>query len=424
MSWFSDLTSKAEAMLVRLDQDAAQALQNPETVLKGTKLLNKVISVLDPGMQEKEPMLDSQDEDIDSHNQQMDQLRSELMETNVAPVIGPIRSQAPIQTEPADTLIQPLASTSSSSTPIPTPDDSQLNVVQLIQATPDQDHNFNMVREQENVSHATPIEPSRQTKKFKLQTSKLRQPLLGQRASVRNASTSSLSNGRGNEVTLNETSLPSPGVDDIRASINRSLQEYSSSGAESQVIQDERTRFTSHFDDQPNLVLSMSSDHPHNSRLDDRVHSSPSFSIDFPDTRHDDGSGTDIADQILLQSALKKKSAFNLHKVINKLAGNRGQSQALISDKTKIKLRRAQIRAVSQLRRLNYYFRAYPTMKYWMLGYLLVLQLLVVYVLFFYQSTGSASDLASQVKKQQEGLSESLQSNSEKVFPANENVHV
>lgn len=414
MSWFSELTSKAEAMLVKLDQDAAQALQNPDNILQRSKLHDKTVSVLnkiglddqyapEPSSRPEERNQES-DQQANYPEQDLTGVEADRSDKLAINFVGDQSSSNERLALPEETSQSTTVGSGSSNYQ---PEYGRVNRDEETQSS----HKDPLVQDTSH-SHSTSESPSA-IRKFKLQTSTLRQPLLDKQKTSRNAR-STRANGHAKTIK-NEISL---GADDIRASINRSLQEYSASvNTNSRNYANNQTTYTSHFDDQPNLIQSHhSSFDDDNNRLNDRLlSSSPSFSINLPDTV---GSSTDIADQIMRQSALKKKSTFNLHKVINKLAGNKAQSQAIFSDKTKIRLRRAQLRAASYLRRLNYYFRAYPTMKYWMLGYIVILQLLVVYVLFFYQSSGSSSYLASQVKQQQAELVESLQSNSEKINPS------
>jgi hypothetical protein len=393
MSWFSELTSKAEAMLVKLDQNTAQALQNPPQILTRAMVTdpnrNETGQSQTQGHQIKHDLAKDTDNLIDDAD---DEIHNELVnETNIFQSNNGIAGHKHLVNgeDPVHDVIH----------------QDMRNFEDLREKKLEQD----LTGEQSsNVAGLKTDSPS-QTRKFKLQTSKLRPTLHNEETR-----TSSTHVNGYNRTSKRDTPLISLGADDIRASINKSLQEYSQSSSRDRLREEqlEQTIYSSHFDSQPNLIS-------HSASIDDnrssRIHTSPSFSINVPD---DCDQPTNITNEILRQSALKKKSPFNLHKVINKLASQRGHSQSLLGDKTKIRLRRIQMRAASYLRRMNYYFQAYPTMKYWMIGYLVILQILVVYVLFFYQSSSSTSYLINQVKQQQRELAEPLQhSNSEKLHP-------
>ena len=426
MSWFSELTSKAEAMLVKLDKGTAEVLQNPDNILKGTKLLDSTLGALHSTLQDNQAA-------SGSHRQEEIQTRlldnvDHLMPAGLSDH-GEIDSSRENDTSPAQ-IIE--GSTHTVGAVLATSQDILLDITtngQLGHAI----ENYRSEQEIEShdslstqVNHnlngfngrsSSPItsfpETPPQIKKFKLQTSKLRQTSLGSQMATNGPRSSTRANGHSKTRKDQGAEMASLGADDIRASINKSLREYSLSTPaynRPQANADQQTTYTSHFDNQPNLIQSPESNTNYD-RLSGRLQSSPSFSISFDENS---SPSTDIAEQILRQSAMKK-SAFNIHKVINKLAGNRSRTHTIIGDTTKIRLRRAQMRAASYLRRLNYYFIAYPTMKYWMIGYLVALQLLVIYVLFFYQSSGPSNYLTSQVKRQRQDLVEPLQSNSEKI---------
>jgi hypothetical protein len=385
MSWFSELTSKAEAMLVKLDQETAQALQNQQILSRSTK---SDVNRNDVGHQLEDTQSNSTNED---HVSEKDKLIA--------------RADAEVQDETisADGDFDNNNGIANSGL---TPDNDQAPSLDHSAETSDfaskQDTSNGQISEFMVAATHSP----NTSRKFKLKTSKLRANIHNGGAGV----TSTLKNNYSRQ-SKSDSPLVSLGADDIRASINKSLQEYSQSFSRDQ---EEQTTYSSHYDNQPNLISHSTADH---NGQNGRLHPSPSFTINVPDDYNDQS--TNITSQILSQSALKKKSPFNLHRVINKLANQRGQPQlSLFGDKTKIRLRRAQMRAASYLRRMNYYFQAYPTMKYWMIGYLVVLQILVVYVLFFYQSSGSSSYLINQVNQQQQEMSNSLHHlNSERIHP-------
>lgn len=394
MSWFTELASKAEAMLVKLDQDTAQALQ-----------------VNGPQNSTRDIAPDDKTKDINgSAYQKLDQTsQGPLLDSeSTADLEKPGTSHengGPTDSDAATGGTQESQGISHHSSAIDGGLIQELNNREKMDLENVMGNKRGQDVENGHVSNAISHvnDSPYQSRKFRLQTSKLN-PTFNNRESK----ASSLANAHSSSSKRNIPVI-SLGADDIRASINKSLQEYSQLSSHTRLIDDrpEQTSYSSHFDDQPNLI----SHSPRNEDQSGRLHSSPSFSIDVPDDQT-----TDITSQILKQSALYKKSSFNLHKVINRLASHRGHSHSLLGDKTKIRLRRAQMRAASYLRRMNYYFQAYPAMKYWMIGYLVILQILVVYVLFFYQSSGSSNYLTSQVK-QQELAELSQHSNSEKILP-------
>lgn len=419
MSWFSELTSKAEAMLVKLDQNTAQALQNPDQILASTKLLSN----LTQNASDDEQRNEEQSETFQNGRRSKQRtIEDDMLPTTAA-------------TDDA-TSEELLAFTSFNNQEEPAPNQQAYPGLKPL-AIEEQHHNeqggnrqhitivtdnvqtFNSNEQQtkQPVAPSSPQTYNQQTRKFKLQTSTLRRSLYGEQGS------SGRANGHNHKTSSRRNpNLIELGADDIRASINRSLLEYSSQSATKSALmmQDEPpTTYSSHFDSRPNLISSSPplplDDFNQLNAAIDRLHSSGSFSINVPD---DGDHHTNVASQILTQSAPQRKSVFNLHKVIDNLANHKGQSQPLIGEKTKLRLRRAQMRAASYFRRLNYYFRAYPTMKYWMIGYLVMLQILVIYVLFFYQSSSSSSYL-TQIKHQQEELQSASmqQSNSEKTHP-------
>lgn len=403
MSWFSQisqLTSKAEALLVKLDQNAAEALHNPEELLRGTKLLDQVISInniqhnnSDMYREDTEPEPDKSDRAFEQTIEQ-----TTYNDTNIV-------------TAPQVTLYQTDLKLDDE-TVTPSCDIYSENVVQTIATDNDEpsNHSANNVESTQSLIPTT----SRQPRKFTIQTSRTtsRTFMAEKRPNKKDiAREINHTSANGANVKVIDRSLTNLGADDIRASINQSLQEYAVQSTSSFAINNlsnsalGQTTYTSHFDSQPILAQG---------NLIDSDLTSPSFSIDVPDEKFSIETSADnsIASQLLKQSVFKKKSTFYLHKVINRLASTGGQANAIIGDETRIKFRRAQLRAASYARRLNYYFRAYPMTKYVILIYVVSVQLLIIYVLFFYQSSSSSTDLSSQINKQQQELRR-LQPNSD-----------
>lgn len=413
MSWFSQISSKAEALLVKLDQDAAEALQNSEGLLRGTKLLDQVISIsetrsddkpiitteeVQPEIDERIPKSASYIEN-DPDNITPNIINDQILDDTISSSTN-LQRQSRATTPQSDTYPEDTAQTTEPDTT--NPKSNQISDV--------------------SVSTSPTSRPSR---KFTIQTSRTtsRSIITEKRSSKRGLTKEDVGmKANGTSLKKLDASLINLGADDIRASINQSLQDYavqstpySTARTFSPSVIQNQTAYTSHFDSQPNLVHSNSNKaNGDNDLSSSRLHSSPSFSIEVPEERvfPDTSDDNNIASHLLKQSVLKKQSTFYLHKVINRLANTGGKANTLIGDETRIKFRRAQLRATSYLRRLNYYFRAYPLMKYVMLIYLVIIQLLIVYVLFFYQSSSSPTDLSSQINKQQEELGR-LQSNSD-----------
>lgn len=359
MSWFSEITSKAEAMLVKLDQDAAQALQNPDNLLRGNKIIEKTIDTINPN-------------------------RSRTLQEAVVqeePLIGDIRNE-PLQEERIATSqdvgeIEPIRE-------ISLEDNSEQNKI---------DFKLNDILEKTMIQDDT-IESNNRA----------------------NKNTHIRANGVANSKTKRQqTPVTKPAADDIRASIKRSLEEYNLLSQPSN-NNNHQTPYSSHFDSQPLLATTSSQSQADNNHYHPNDHylkansltTSSSFSIDFPDDRLDGrspASRNNMASRYFKQTALKRRSSFSLQSVISRLARQTGNSNLrMIGNQMRLGLARTQRTMGSYARQLNYYFRAYPRMKYVALVYMVLLQLLVVYVLLFYQSNNPTGDLSKQVKQQQEDL--------------------
>lgn len=432
MSWFSEITSKAEAMLVKLDQNAAVALQNHEKILRGSKILDQALGSISNVETASDPISsvasftrqDDREELYASVTVQNETIPDNSLNNNSN---NDINTESDINSDQSRQLdhdrvhnyLEPSSSQSFTS------DHTDfLSGLQNSDNDNRQDYgsNINTLQNPHDSSHLFEQSSALTSKKFTIQTSKSRaRNFTPEKRADRRGNLSFSQSDRTNGIHSSELksslSPTSPGADDIRASINRSLQEYTlktpqkilrnelSSNANSGQIS-----HSSHFDNQPNLVQHTPLPYPDqdDDPKSNRVSSSPSLSIEVPDERSNISSlRNDIASRLLHQSALKKKSTFYLHKVINRLTYPSSQQNAIISDQMKIRFRRAQMRAVSYGRRLNYYFRTYPNLKYVVLIYLVLLQILVLYVLIFYQSNSSSSDLSTQIKQQQQEMVES-----------------
>ena len=405
-------------MLVKLDQNTAQALQNRDSLLRGTNILDTIAPRGGIGQDQQIRQQQEPQDEVSDQSPYEDKFDDNIETITVTSV----------NASDNNNYLEPLVTTTDSPSSIISYQSSS-NLIPLASSNHNQLYESNAQvsgdirqeaattsfdRNSRNSLERAPsaTEAARQARKFKLHTSRLKHPAVD-RASHRSA-TSDSKNFRLDKTSENrhrsiESPLKSPEADDIRASINRSLQEYSQLSHNKSTALDyrsdnddshhyrrhHRTIYTSHFDDEPNLIhhSPLLDNNYNNDVANGRLHSSPSFSIDVPESNlrgHDDNdSSSNFAHQLLKQSALRKKST--LHLVINRLANQGGQPYAIIGERTKLRLRRAQMRAASYVRRMNYYFRAYPAMKYYALAYIVIMQILVVYVLFFYQSSGGSS---------------------------------
>lgn len=433
MSWFSELTSKAEAMLVKLDKDAAQALQNPDGLLGGTKILDQTFDRVEDYQdaetvyttstaarigEEERSKLEDEKHMVNKVGFTIPDTLNESTEASLSICQNENMVSNPSLLQPSQLSPESNQVVSSSHQTI-----GEDTINTTLSDNSDQGSLNNLL----NSSAGTDLVNS---SKFRIHTGRTSSRLFStnQSSSKRNkkvksqyshhaADSNEYQNGK-----QEQQQVDSPAADDIRASINQSLKEYtlqshppSSVLNKSNTSATHQTSYTSHFDNEPNLTHSTlleSSYSQNDSSIPNRLHSSPSFSIEVPDSKlYERGRSNvneDIAAMLMKQSAMKKKSTFYLHKVINRLASPNDQANELFGDQMRIKLRRAQLRATSYARRLNYYFRTYPQMKYIVIGYLFLMQLLVIYVLFFYQSSSSSSnDLSSQIKHQQQEMLDS-----------------
>jgi len=407
MSWFSELTSKAEAMLVKLDQDAAEALQKPENLLKRAKLLDSAFKSIntyrsDPPGNDYAPTKSEENNRSDFGELSLDRQcdGSNQIETCAQSIAlldagydNGSGSSHNIQPEPG--FLQQISEDTLKTQDTCVRDD---NVIQELTNT--------------TISAELPRQATTSSR-FTMQTSgeRLRHFRSNRPISKRNV-TRNLDQTKYNEfegAARFDSFINSARVDDIRASINQSLQEYTYQSYSMHARSDSRASTPachSHFDNQPNLVRNpalVSSSYDNNLVGQEQP---SSFSIDLPGDRFDNEQSSNIAARLLQQSASKRKSVLYLHRVINRLASHAGPSNTILGEQFKIKFRRAQLRAASYARRVNYLFRTYPTMRYLMLTYLVLMQILVVYVLFFYQSSSSSNDLSFQIRQQQQELNE------------------
>lgn len=414
MSWFTELTSKAEAMLVKLDNDAAQALQKDRLLNGVQNAFSGLQSSLDIGSGEEE-----EDNSFTSISQRPSSVViGERPEDNSVQKNGDRAIHQDIMNEvprEANNLF------SEKHSQVVDPNEYLHSDVQRIQSTSNgsSDHvtTASIMNRNTNDSNSSHVK-----RKFALQSSgRERDRLLSPKPPNFGLTKSEIVKKTSDNRPTRKRDYVEDRLDasDIRASINQSLQEYASQAL--QQVQGPTTSLAhdrdhvpdesiSYYDDQPNLAnqshLYSPDETPNSSR---NLSTSNSFNIDFPDdARYGSQSASEDASiKVLRHKDLRKKSTFHLHTVINRLANSDGTAGPILSDEMKIKLRRAQLRAASYARRLNYYFRTHPMMKYVIVACLILMQLLVVYVLFFYQSNSSMSDFASQVKQQESTIHKS-----------------
>lgn len=406
MSWFKELTNKAEAILVKLDQDAAQALQK-DGLLEGVQSALNNLQRSDSSDMDCDKLLEN-DEDrstnqpssvVITDNQSCnDKIPDKVNNHTNAPdtgIVNPVDGSGNVESNSRqyqdliedrihdrvdDVSIAPvIASQDSDQKPIPSSD-------------------MDISRNDLSANYSP--------RKFAIQTSRRDRDRLINSTTQKYKQQDSSNGSKSKNIYDYKID-----ASDIRASINQSLREYADQALQHVTWDNtnDHQPSTSHYDDQPIIVTNASS-HSNRSSQDggyisnQTIHSASSFNIDFPDeTTHDvrSSNSSDIAVRLLKHGGFKRKSTFYLHKVINRLASPNSASESLMTDQMKIKLRRAKLRAASYARRLNYYFKTYPMMKYVMLAYLVFIQIIIVYVLFFYQSNSSSSDLSSQVRQQQ-----------------------
>lgn len=405
-SWFSELTSKAEAMLIKLDQDAAQALQRQDKLQAGTQQPDddgndasssnltgvKVDTGLLVGEGNVEHCQDQEHITAKDVGEQYE-LKPQLYESSFVSSSSKPTDKDKIQ---KDLLLESYREV------------DQEEESKPLESVHGKDQTYRESSQLTDKERKTP-------RQFKIQTSSNSSSLF--RSSNFNAgqrSSSGLSQVLSNDVT-NSTKVQQPKeyfeADDIRASINRSLQEYVTQSEPTITIahsnvDPEISSTSQHFDNHP-LLVKHSSKNPRGVSSSSPLKNSSSFSIQVPEDVSTPDT-IDVTTKLLKQHTVsRKKSPMYIHRVLNSLAGIDNNPESLISDQTRLKLRRVKLRAASYARRLNYYFRVYPKLKYVVLGYILLMQLLVVYVLFFYQSAGLATELSSQVRQQQQELTKS-----------------
>lgn len=401
MSWFSELTSRAEAMLVKLDQDAAEALQNSDGLLS-SKLLDKAKNTLSV--------------DRNGNSTQPQETSSDIAQSIV--------SNTQVTTSPNATHDNGECASSEYTTSWTervesksVDSDSKRDKVEKATPTTElyKDDEILVKSKDDDLKDPRQERTDQRAAQFRLQTNSIRRPSALRRKPLTENQRPPTTLAQADAEDCPEK-LVKLDADNIRASINRTLQEYSEylPAALGQTSHSQLASNTSFFDQQPNLVSTSTTRTSHlngndHDSLRDIADRSNSFTIDVPDNRSCSNTSDAITVQLLKQGSLRKKSAQYIHRVINRLANQSSNGRdSLINDYMKIKFRRVQLRAASYARRLNYYFRAYPQMKYVMVGYLVAMQLLVVYVLFFYQSSSTKVGMTSQLNKQA-GLAEPQQ---------------
>lgn len=415
MSWFKDLTNKAEALLVKLDQDTAQALQNSDGIISGQRpLINQAIASFNGNLSET-PITEIS---IDNKETQPGRNVEPDIRVNQKPLSSKHINNEQITLFNEGTIVHKIDNPEDQFLQIDSTIGKQIDSSEAYHA-PDQESESTGQSNKSQYRDSQVGKPSNTFKKFTIQSSKTKSRLFGvDQGFVKKDKLTTLSYGTEDNHKYDESSnsknlVQDLGADDIRASINRSLQECSDQvfSPTSHVPRSspayQETSYHSHFDSHPTVIdgnSSLQTNNINSVRSTSQLHPSPSFSINVPENRLvDDPASNHLTARLLQQSATKKKPTY-LQKVIDRLANPDRHSKKYFGDKLKYKLRRAQMRSATYARRLNYYFKTYPMMKYLVLGYLFLMQLLVIYVLFFYQSSSSSIDLSSKVQLQQQEL--------------------
>lgn len=373
MSWFSEIASKAEAMLVKLDQDAAQVLQNPDEARSGSSKFANATSSVD---------VHQDDAPIPTHSRDR---TKEIDDSSTACVdINQIQqvNSAEMSTQSLDYRQGPSPEWQVNGSVSQTDN----NIIQS--QTGHDPTSIDTLSEVSNVISSREKKPNGSLKKFTLKGSG--NSPFGVTPDRRAKSSHKNLDIRDQSIEERTASI-SKRPRDIRDSIKQSLREYTSQKP-SRPGRTASSPYSTHFDDQPNLIRysSETNGYPGEGNTpQDRL--SPSLSINLPDDELISSSSLsdDIAARLLRETASKRKSSSYVHEIMNRLTNSNRQS--MLVDQVKLNYKRAKLGGASCARRLNYYFRAYPMMKYAMLIYLIVMQLLVVYVLFFYQSSSGNS---------------------------------
>lgn len=434
MSWFSELKGKAEAMLIKLDQEAGEALQK-ENLLKGKELVDQaLLSIGVRGNDEDSDIPSEPDEEFitkimesesskysdnksivqtipESSDRQMNYMSTEISDdtdttqTEVRREIdndlSSIKSTSNLPREETDTPNQPKISAATDG-----PSEMTSPKIQFYQRSNNKFSNLNnnhKVINKDLVGSTSIGQHSAQEKHNDRGTT-------DQKVGYEKSFKSSEITNKSNDGRLQSNASP----------ISKSHINYTKNNPDidhRNRNQPKLTHSNSHFDSNYDSIVSSSATSSANG-----LHQSSSFCIVVPDQQslldHSSDYGKrespkDIAMRLLAQTARKKKSTFNIHQVINRLASSNTSytnSKPIISDQMRIKFRRVQLRLASQARRLNYHFSTNRLVRYSILGYFLLMQLVIVYVLFFYQTVDKGGDnkltddLTLQVKKQQESL--------------------
>lgn len=399
-SWFSEFTSKAEAMLMKLDQDAALALQGQDRLLSRPRIDDSeqvkltssdvrnndsiALGSNDTFDNDTFAVVDEQTLETDHHQQevQLSNYQCELTEQSENSQSLNFDDRQVVETSDNHSL-----------------DKEESSDIRFLSNQPEHEPTKQFLSPKQTPSG----------RKFTVRSSKVGSSAFDLAKRSNNKPTLS---DIGPEIHPNHSHEHLPPLrqleaNHIRASINRSLQDYVTRSVpiidttKVNLMTEQNSELnprTSYFDNCP--IVIGDSEKSYSSQLISPSSHSIQVSEDITI-----GDSSSVTACILRQTISQKKSPFYIHKVLNSLSGSDDVNGSLLSDQTRIKLRRVQLRAASYARRLNYYFRVYPKLKYLILCYLLIMQLLVVYVLFFYQTTSSSTELLSQVRQQQQELS-------------------
>lgn len=398
MSWFSELTNKAEALLVKLDHETAEALQNSNLVTGNNQYSDEANAVVEdrdnsPGLHEPR----DQSEKLISNNN----LDSQYFSLGDKSDDQERSRRTP--TKESITIPSSLQRVSSQDRLIDQHSSSKLE-------NDDKRFEKEIIRTSQSIKNDVKLQSNKPIQFYSKSKSNFVAANAGRSGSSRERQSFNLS--------VDTKPLLNP--NDVKASIKQSLLEYaiqhdrqyrdqdrlSNNDHDDETFDDYGYDNNSHFDSHYQSIKPSMRNHPSNS-----------FSIELPENNSDSLSNSpksnEIAMRILREISKKKKStSFYLHKALNQLDNI---SRFIIRDRTRKRFGRARLTTANYAHRLNHYYQTYPIVKYAILGYLFLMQLLVVYVLFFYQPSGKPSELVSQVKQQESRDTQNLRDWSNKL---------
>ena len=203
-----------------------------------------------------------------------------------------------------------------------------------------------------------------------------------------------------NPKLLLDTNVPK--AEDIKASINRSLEEYNSQKQLERHQTGESLAQT--YTDASSDQIFVTTDKPSATfRSRPPISSSSCDDATIVELELSNDQTTYSASSKFLKTK-ERRRANKLNELMKRFSRSEIGSN-IMNQRVKSTFRQYQDSLVSHIQNLNHYSRVYPRLKYAIIAILALLQLLVVYVLFFYSSssvTTSPIDISAQVKQQAE----------------------